>query len=145
MSALCHVWTAPTWQELSSRLQHWSVQPCVRPVRAAHGAAGHNALHGSIERSRHRCRGGCHFSKRTFPHSLDYLISPGEQHFGTHSRRRVASLRIGRIFTRQPRSLGMAKGTVKLFNPTKGYGFIQPAGGVGRMFSFTSRPLKRPA
>src|SRR5262245_27394535 len=35
MSALGHVWTAP-WQELSSRLQPWSVQPCVRPVRAAH-------------------------------------------------------------------------------------------------------------
>jgi hypothetical protein len=31
LSALCHVWTAPSWQELSSRLQHWSVQPCVRP------------------------------------------------------------------------------------------------------------------
>src|SRR4030095_13034413 len=31
VSALCHVWTAPSWQELSSRLQHWSVQPCVRP------------------------------------------------------------------------------------------------------------------
>ena len=27
----CHVWTAPSWQELSSHLQHWSVQPCVRP------------------------------------------------------------------------------------------------------------------
>src|SRR4029077_2189332 len=24
-----HVWTAPSWQELSSRKQHWSVQPCV--------------------------------------------------------------------------------------------------------------------
>ena len=47
MSALCHVWTAPSWQELSSRLQHWSVQPCVRPVSAAHEAAGHNALRGS--------------------------------------------------------------------------------------------------
>ena len=46
-SALCHVWTAPSPQELSSRLQHWSVQPCVRPVSAAHGAAGHNALRGS--------------------------------------------------------------------------------------------------
>ena len=30
-----------------SRLQHSSVQPCVRPVSAAHGAAGHNALRGS--------------------------------------------------------------------------------------------------
>ncbi len=27
--------------------QGWSVQPCVRPVSAAHGAAGHNALRGS--------------------------------------------------------------------------------------------------
>src|ERR1019366_8111071 len=47
LSALCHVWTAPSWQGLSSRLQHWSVQPCVRPVSAAHVAAGHNALRGS--------------------------------------------------------------------------------------------------
>jgi hypothetical protein len=39
-SAKCHVWTAPSWQELSSRLQHWSVQPCVRPVSAARRAAG---------------------------------------------------------------------------------------------------------
>src|SRR4249919_532529 len=30
-SQKCHVWTAPSWQELSSRKQHWSVQPCVRP------------------------------------------------------------------------------------------------------------------
>src|SRR3982751_1184088 len=42
-----HVWTAPGWQELSSRLQHWSVQPCVRPLSAVHMTAGHNALRGS--------------------------------------------------------------------------------------------------
>jgi hypothetical protein len=28
-------------------LQHWSVQPCVRPFGAAHMTAGHNALRGS--------------------------------------------------------------------------------------------------
>ena len=53
MSALCHVWTAPSWQELSSRLQHWSVQPCVRPLSAAHRAAGHNALRGSGPDQKH--------------------------------------------------------------------------------------------
>ena len=53
MSALCHVWTAPSWQELSSRLQHWSVQPCVRPLSAAHEAAGHNALRGSGPNQKH--------------------------------------------------------------------------------------------
>ena len=53
MSALCHVWTVPSWQELSSRLQLWSVQPCVRPVSAAHGAAGHNALRGSGPDQKH--------------------------------------------------------------------------------------------
>ena len=42
-----HVWTAPSWQGLSSRTQHWSVQPCVRPVDAVHMTAGHNALRGS--------------------------------------------------------------------------------------------------
>ena len=47
MSAKCHVWTAPSWQGLSSRTQHWSVQPCVRPVDAVHMTAGHNALRGS--------------------------------------------------------------------------------------------------
>src|SRR5712672_4421296 len=47
MSAKCHVWTAPSWQELSSRKQHWSVQPCVRPFDAVHMTAGHNALRGS--------------------------------------------------------------------------------------------------
>ena len=45
--AMCHVWTAPSWQGISSRLQHWSVQPCVRPLDAVHMTAGHNALRGS--------------------------------------------------------------------------------------------------
>jgi hypothetical protein len=46
-SEKCHVWTAPSWQGFSSRLQHWSVRPCVRPVDAVHMTAGHNALRGS--------------------------------------------------------------------------------------------------
>ena len=46
-SEKCHVWTAPGWQGFSSRLQHWSVRPCVRPVSAVHMTAGHNALRGS--------------------------------------------------------------------------------------------------
>ena len=53
LSAKCHVWTAPSWQELSSRLQPWSVQPCVRPLSAAHMAAGHNALRGSGPGQKH--------------------------------------------------------------------------------------------
>ena len=42
-----HVWTAPSWQELSSRMQGWSVQPCVRPLDAVHMTAGPNAVRGS--------------------------------------------------------------------------------------------------
>src|SRR5665213_1201171 len=41
------VWTAPSWQALSSRLQPWSVQPCVRSLSAVYMTAGHNALRGS--------------------------------------------------------------------------------------------------
>src|SRR5260221_11392648 len=82
----------------------------------------------------------CH--KHTFPHSLDHLINPGEQ-FQDTLRRRLASLRIGRIFARQHRSLSMAKGTVKGFNPTKGYGFIQPAGGGGKGVLFYKTSLEK--
>src|SRR6185437_9189657 len=46
-AAMCHVWTAPSWQGVFSRLQAWSVQPCVRPLSAVHMTAGHNALRGS--------------------------------------------------------------------------------------------------
>ena len=35
------MWTAPGWQVLSSRVQEWSWQPCVRPVSAVHVTAGH--------------------------------------------------------------------------------------------------------
>ena len=41
------MWTAPSWQGYFSRLQAWSVQPCVRPLGAVHMTAGHNALRGS--------------------------------------------------------------------------------------------------
>jgi hypothetical protein len=52
-SVWCHVWTAPSWQELSLRLQGWSVQPCVRPLDAVHMTAGHNALRGSGPDQKH--------------------------------------------------------------------------------------------
>ena len=60
-----HVWTAPSWQELSSPKQHWSVQPCVRPLDAVHMTAGHNALRGS---------GPCH--KLAFDHAMARVGCP---------------------------------------------------------------------
>src|SRR5205814_1939748 len=51
--AVGHVWTAPGWQELSSRMQQRSEQPCVRPLDAVHMTAGHNALRGSGPGQKH--------------------------------------------------------------------------------------------
>src|ERR1700675_310024 len=52
MSEKCHVWTAPSWQGLSSLLQHWSVRPCVRPVPfTATSMIGFIALAGIIVRN----------------------------------------------------------------------------------------------
>src|ERR1035441_5072332 len=59
-------------------------------------------------------------------------LRPRRAAFRYTQRRRLASSRIGRMFSRQHRSLSMAKGTVKWFNPTKAYGFIQPASGGGK-------------
>src|SRR5471030_1459292 len=43
------------------------------------------------------------------------------------------------MFSRQHLRLSMAKGTVKWFNPNKGFGFIQPASGGGFFFSSRRR------
>src|SRR5215475_2290972 len=53
MSAKGHVWTAPGWQEESSRRSLWSEQPCVRPLSAVPMTAGHNALRGSGPGQKH--------------------------------------------------------------------------------------------
>ena len=44
LSAMCG---RPELARLFSRVQHWSVRPCVRPMSAVHVTAGHNALRGS--------------------------------------------------------------------------------------------------
>ena len=43
-SAIDPVWTALRWQGVVEAVACWLVRPCVRPVGAAHSAAGHNAI-----------------------------------------------------------------------------------------------------
>ena len=47
MSALPPCVDGSELARLSFTFAGWSVQPCVRPVSAAHKAAGHNAFRGS--------------------------------------------------------------------------------------------------
>src|SRR5262245_9912822 len=47
MSALCHVWTAPSWQGFSSRLRAGRCSHVFGLLARHTGAAGHNALRGS--------------------------------------------------------------------------------------------------
>ena len=47
MSALCHVWTAPSWQGFSSRLQAGRCSHVFGLSDAVHMTACHNALRGS--------------------------------------------------------------------------------------------------
>ena len=102
-SALGHVWTAPGWQELSSRLQHWSVQPCVRPLDAVHMTAGHNALRGSGPGQKHAfddalAQVGC--PDRRIDRLCITCCSPSQpsHHAGCPARSRYAASATGSLY-----------------------------------------------
>jgi len=78
MTGMGHVWTAPSWQGLSLRMQHWSVHPCVRPLSAVHMTAGHNALRGSgpDQKPAKTDIGGVFMSRRSSPLSASTVDSP---------------------------------------------------------------------
>ena len=77
------MWTAPSWQELSSHMQqHWSVRPCVRPFSAAHVAAGHNALRGSgPDHVRFGCKTSCPLSANSGHRSplLNHIVGAADR------------------------------------------------------------------
>ena len=81
----------------------------------------------------------CGSSGRDFSQKLSEDLFPARSAASTVSKRTIS--RSSAILVAQGQSLyrlrstleaEMATGTVKWFNPTKGYGFIQPSGGGGK-------------